>query len=361
LEQLTALATEIIGRFSTADLALLIINSLLLVFSKQILGLFSHADSEQLTTRLHIFRAINLLILLVVLFYNLFLPLAEHSWVTRALVSLLVLYLGYLGFHIIDYLIKKRFGKEREVNGNTIVGETYNSRVLSLIAAISLFIVVLISVVRILGFESLLEAGGVIGFVGVFLALTQGSWAPDIISGLIILNSRIIKEGDVVELVENGGTIGTVFKTKVFHTEVLNLANNHRIMLQNSRLRQMTIHNLSKFASARGLREEMRFNISYDESEGRVKELFDQAFAEAVQDADIPIEEQYPVEVRATDAGDYAVQWTIYYYTKDVKNLLRTRQLFLAIILKHAAEKGVSLATPMQVSGLTSIPSAPPP
>jgi hypothetical protein len=46
------------------------------------------------------------------------------------------------------------------------------------------------------------------------------------------------------------------------------------------------------------------------------------------------------------------VQWTIYYYTKDVKNLLRTRQLFLAIILKHAADKGVSLATPMQVTGL---------
>ncbi len=353
MQSIVETMAELFALFSTVDLSLIVMNTFLLIFSRQILERFSHNGANQSGRRLHIFRAANLLVLLFILFHNLFLPLAEHSWVTRVLVSLLVLYLGYLGFHIVDYLIKKRFGREREVSGSKVVSETYNSRVLSLIGAVSIFIVVLISVVRILGFDSLLEAGGVIGFVGVFLALTQGSWAPDIISGLIILNSRLIEEGDVIELCEDGGLIGTVFKTKVFHTEILNLVNNHRIMLQNSRLRGMTIHNLSKFASARGLREELRFNIGYAVGEGLVRELFQAAYEEAVQNSDIPVEEQYPVEVRAAEAGDYAVQWSVFYYTKDVKSLLSTRHYFMATILRHAEEREISLATPVLLEGST--------
>ena len=63
-----------------------------------------------------------------------------------------------------------------------------------------MFVMGLIACVRILGFDSLLEAGGLLGVMGVFLALTQASWAPDIISGLVILNSRMVEEGDVLQL-----------------------------------------------------------------------------------------------------------------------------------------------------------------
>lgn len=342
--------SEWFSHFSFLDWVLLVANGLLLLFSRGLLERIfpDTGDGARFAGRLHIFRAANLLVLLLVLFYNLFPPLADRFWVTRLLSTVLIGYLGYLGFHVTNYLIKKRFGREREVNGVPVISETYNSRVLSLITAVFLFIVCLITIVRVLGFESLLEAGGVIGFVGVFLALTQSSWAPDIISGLVILNSRLFEEGDVIEVNDNGRVIGVVFKTKVFHTEVLNLVNNHRIMLQNSRLRALTIHNLSKFASAKGLREELRFKIGYEVDEARVRELFLAAFDEAVQDADILLEAQYPIEIRAKNSGDFAVEWSVYYYTKEVKHLLRTRQLFLAVILRHGMEKGVSLATPMR-------------
>ncbi|MES9912020.1 MAG: mechanosensitive ion channel family protein [Candidatus Sedimenticola sp. 4PFRAG1] len=333
---------------SPVDMALVIVNGLLLVFSRPIVSRFSHAEGEgsAQSKRLHIFRAINLLMLLFVVFINLR-HLADHSWATKGIIALLVIYLGYLFFHISDYLIKKRFGREREMNGTVSIAETYNSRLLSLISAVFIFTVCLISIVRILGFDSLLEAGGVIGFIGVFLALTQGSWAPDIISGLIILNSRLVEEGDVVEFNDGSKVIGVVFKTKVFHTEILNLVNNHRIMLQNSRLRQQTLHNLSKFASAKGLRERLQFKIGYDVPETKVRELFDAAFSIAAEDADIAVEPHPQVEVLAADAGDYAVLWSVYYYTKDVRHMLRTRQLFLGLILAQSAEMDVSLATPV--------------
>ncbi|MCP3662827.1 MAG: mechanosensitive ion channel family protein [Gammaproteobacteria bacterium] len=330
------------------DFILLVINSLLLIFASPIIRALSHGETDtSKSKRLGIFRTANLLILLLVLFYNFFIPLAAHSWVTRLLATLLVLYLSYLGAHLFNYFIKKRFGRPRDNGtGERVIAETYNSRLLSLVSSIVLFIVALISTVQILGFDNLLHAGGVIGFVGVLLALTQASWAPDIISGLIILNSKLMDEGDVIEIHDGQPIIGSVFKTKIFHTEILDLATNNRIMIQNARLRQMTLNNLSKFASARGLRQELRFKIGYEVTEEQVNHLFQVAYEEAAIDTDSGITNQYPLEVRAVDAGDFAVEWSVFFYTKEVRRLLRTRQLFLGLILRQATIQDVSLATP---------------
>ncbi len=348
MEALFEMMQQGLARLSLGDLALLSINTLFLLFSAPI---FNHLDPAEKNgnvrrPHLHLFRAVNLLLLLLVLFSN-FLP-EQGGWISRSLAVCLVGYLAFLGYHLLDRMITKRFGKAKEQDGQVSYTDTYTSRVLSLIAAVFVVIVVLISVVRILGFESLLEAGGVIGFIGVLLALTQGAWAPDIISGLIILNSRLLEEGDVVEFRDGGETIfGIVFKTKVFHTELLDLADNHRIMIPNTRLRALTINNLSKFASARGLREELRFNIGYEVSESKVRALFQAVFDAAIKDSDIPIEPSHPPQTRAAEAGDYAILWSLFYHTKDVRNLLRTRQLLRALVIRLAAERGVSLATPL--------------
>ena len=152
--------------------------------------------------------------------------------------------------------------------------------------------------------------------------------------------------GDVIEFNDGHSSLGVIYKTKVFHTEILNLVNNHRIMIKNSRLREHTIHNLSKFASAKGLREKLGFKIGYDTSIQKVKTMFNAAYATAKLDADICIEHQYPLEIGIDSAGDFAVEWVIYYYTKEVRQLLRTRQSFIKLILKTAQEYNISLATP---------------
>lgn len=349
MDELLQYAGTWLQGFSNVELTLMAANVVLLLFSRPLLQyLSSKSDSsDAFRGKLHIFRAANLLVLSLVVFNSLILPIASHSWMTRLLAALLVAFLAYLSAHVANYLIKRRFGRQREINGEKIWSETYNVRVLSLLSAILLFVVALIAVVRILGLDSLLEAGGVIGFVGVLLALTQSSWAPDIISGLVILNSRLIEEGDVIEVGDGESVLGVVYKTKIFHTEVLNLVNNHRIMFSNAGLRGMVIHNLSKFASAKGLREALVFKIGYEVSEARVHEMFDKAFERATQKVGVCVEFKYEPEVRVTDAGDYAVEWTVYYYTKDVRYLLRTRQLLRALIIKTAAEEGISLATPL--------------
>lgn len=230
-----------------------------------------------------------------------------------------------------------------------MVSVSYNSRALNLLSAIFFSIAALISVVQIFDFESLLEAGGVIGFVGIFLALTQAAWAPDIISGLIILNSRLVEEGDVIEVeADKGDIVGVVFKTKMFHTEILDLVSNHRLMIKNARLREYTIHNLSKFASARGLRDMVTFNIGYEVEPDDVRAMFLHAFETAKEDDDVAIREQYPLEIHIADTGDHAIEWVVYYYLKEIKQLVATRQRFREVVLTEANKYGISLATPLR-------------
>jgi len=201
--------------------------------------------------------------------------------------------------------------------------------------------------VQVLEFDSLLQAGGVIGVIGVFLALTQNAWAPDIISGLIFLNSGMIEEGDVIELDDNGTFIGVVYKTKMFHTEILNLVNNHRVMFKNSRLREFTIQNLSKFASPKGLREKLSFHISYDVPGKKVRQMFTAAEKNIINNCDMRFMDENVLEVGIENTGDHAIEWAVYYYTKDVKALIKNRQKIRECILNTAMEFDISLATPI--------------
>jgi len=173
----------------------------------------------------------------------------------------------------------------------------------------------------------------------------QRDW---IISGLIILNSRLVDEGDVIELHDGEKIMSVVFKTKIFHTELLNLVNNHRVMIQNARLRGMTIANLSRFASARGLRENLRFKVGYDVSEAQIEELFKNVFERANKEQEIPMEYQYPLQVAVMNTGDFAVEWGVYYYLKEVKKLLPVRQQLLALTLQESSKLNISLATPLR-------------
>ncbi len=325
---------------------------LVLLFSRPLLQLiFSDRDEKRFRGRLNLFRLACLMALVILLVRAVVHPAAESLWFTRLFGVLLIVYVAYLVFYVASRLILRRYGRERQRDEETVYVETYNSRLLTIVAGALIGVVALVAVIRVLGFTTWLEAGGVLGVLGVMLALTQGSWVPDLVSGLVILNSRLVEEGDVVQLGERKDEVLMVFRTRVFFTEFLHLANNHRILIQNSRLRGMTVQNLSRFASARGLREALTIKVSYDVTEEQVQKLFEQVMAEAVGDPDVPVEEKYEAEIRPVNGGDYAVEWACFYYTKDARSLLRTRQLMLALVLRAAREQGISLATPLLVNG----------
>lgn len=334
--------------YSSIELMLMAVSVLLLILSRPLLTLiFSVSDEKRFRGRLNLFRLACVMALITLLSRGIAHLETERFWFTRLMGVLLVIYLAYLLFYILSRMILRRFGRERQRDGESVYVETYSSRLLAVIASMVIIVVALVAIIRILGFSSWLEAGGVLGVLGVMLALTQGSWVPDLVGGLVILNSRLLEEGDVVQIGDDPNGMSMVFRTKLFFTEFLHLANNHRILIQNSRLRGMTVHNLSRFASAKGLRESITIKVSYEVTEKQVKTLFEKVMEEAVSDEAIAVEEKYEPEIRAVNAGDYAVEWSCFYYTKEARQLLKTRQLMLALLLRVAREQGISLATPV--------------
>lgn len=327
---------------------LLIGNIVLLIFSRQIVSILSHrnvSNGYNSGLRVNAFRAINLLVIAAIILKSFFWGAEEYTWYQKLLGTVLIAYTSLLGSQTTHYLLLKRFGKPHEVADKTVISETYTSRMLGIVSVLMIIIIAIISIIHILGFTTLLEATGVIGFFGVMLALTQASWAPDIISGLIILNSGLVEDGDVIEF-NQGKNVGSIYKTRLFYTEVLELRNNHRIMISNSQLRNMPLHNLSKFASAKGLRECLKFKIGYSVPQKKIRECFMQAFEKSAQDKSIHIETQHPLEIQILEAGDDAIEWGIYYYTKKVRKIIPTRNCFRQLIIDEAMERGIDFSTP---------------
>ena len=303
------------------------------------------SNDEGLLRRVSMMRLLNFLIIVAVLAKASFLD--DSAWIVKAIQSLIVVYFTVLITQIINYFVRRRFGRINQLSNRVQISDTYSSRGLSLIVAIFMGMIAIISCLRLLGLDSLLEAGGALGIIGLILAMTQAAWAPDIISGLIILNSRFCADGDVIHFNMDGKeTTASIFKTKLFHTECLDLANNHRVMIRNAKLRDYGIQNLSRFASARGLRECLLFNIDYKHTEAEVRGMMNRAFAK-IDHEHSAREEQHELEILFSDTGDYAVTWSVHYYIKDVKNLLKIRHLFRSYILDESIKSGISLATPI--------------
>jgi len=327
------------------------VNLLLMLFARLILKRVYNQPEKvsNFSRKVMIFRALNLLIILAYGYFKYFQNPSNKSFLIKVIGVLAIVYFAYLAMHIAHGFLVRFYGKKREVNNEISYLSSYQTRILSIFSSIFIGVIALIGVIRLLGFDSVLEAGGVIGLIGVFLALTSSIWAPDIFHGLIILNSDMLSEGDIVQFQDNELFYGRVHKTKVFHTVILSIPTNHRVMIRNAKLREFTIHNLSKFASARGLRECLTFKISYDTKIEQVKTLFQRVYDTAKLDDSIFIEEQYDLEFGVKDTGDHAVEWVFYYHTKEVEKLLLTRQRLLLLMLETSNEMGISLSTPITI------------
>lgn len=344
--------SEFLSHFSAIHYLVIAVNLLLMLLAKPlILKTGGKLSDRQIVFRVNMLRVLNLAILTVVCYNAIYSSSGEvgqgEQGIAVKLISILVvLYLGYLASNIASYVMRLQYGKVNKNSDEVRISETYHSRMLSLVLSTFISIVALIAIIRIAGFNSLLEAGGVIGFVGVFLALTQQAWAPDIISGLVLLNSEMLSEGDLIELGDTDPLLARVFKTKIFHTVLIDIVNNHRIMVSNSKLREQTIHSLSKFASAKGLRERLTFKIGYDTSTGDVKAMLNAAFEKIASDDNNDIDDSHPLEIRVLNTGDHAVEWGIFYYIKDVSGIIAVRQRLFEEILETSREYGISLSTP---------------
>lgn len=186
----------------------LVLNLLLIIFAPYIVKRFLHKQEDENTQIffVNVIRGLNVLVISLLGHFRFYSEGQSGQGIGLKVISIFVIiYLSYLLVHLIGRFVRIRYGRPvQNVGASQRIADTYASRALTIFLSVFIGVMALISIIRVAGFSSLLEAGGVIGFIGVFLALTQSAWAPDIISGLVILNSKMFKERDVIRIVDAG-------------------------------------------------------------------------------------------------------------------------------------------------------------
>lgn len=360
------------------------LNIALFIFAKPLLNLVAPDDDNK--SKVKIFRALNVLVLLLH-FLDLILTGTNTSYRNYFLnlgYSLMIIYAGMLAYSFLGAVSKKRFGRERMLDNKTVYSETYSTRLVNLVLLVLIALTAIYALIMIWGANSLLETTGIFGILMAFLAFTSSVWAPDIISGLIILNSQSLEDGDVV-VIDGHKNEYVISRVTLIYVILYDIRNNHRTLMRNSLFTGQRVDNLSRVASTNGVRQALSYKIGYPQFTGHSDEraeqlktfrktidgMFTHAFEACIEREDVKINEAKPFEWALTNAGDYALEYTLWIYLERIPNTKitsRLRQHLMGTIYKVNEEvytasilEDIDLSTPDVISATISNPPAPQP
>jgi len=338
------------------------INILLLLFSSPIVSLFNTSSKNSLQRT--IFRSLNLLFLffhLLDIAFIIFHQDYQHVFSKMAWM-LVTIYFSVFLFSFLSYLSRKKFGIERKHDEKVSYVETYNSRLVNIFIVVGLSIISLYLIIDIWEFDSLLQTTGIFGITAAFLALTNQIWAPDMFYGLVILNSKMLEDGDVIQFGKDSDEY-IINKVTFIYTILLDVRNNHRTLIKNSKLVDSRVDNLSKKASTDGLRMKLAYKIGYPEKEAlpdfkkRICDMFEEVNAKALECKDIKINEKIPFEWYLHETADFALEFHLIYYIDTLPNtkvtrtvrayLLKTPNLLNEEVYNASMNHDIDLSTPI--------------
>ncbi len=345
------------------------LNITLFLLARPLLNLIAPDQNNE--SKIKIFRALNIFVLLL---HILDLVLSgtssnyRHYFINLGY-SLMVIYAGMIAFSFLGTLSKKRFGRERMVDQKKIYSETYSTRLVNLILLVIIVVTTIYALIMIWGANSLLETTGIFGLLMAFLAFTSSVWAPDIISGLIILNSESIEDGDVV-VIDGHANEYVISRVTLIYVILYDIRNNHRTLMRNSLFTSHRVDNLSRVASTKGVRQALTYKIGYPKFTGskddrasqlaEFKETIDKLFLGAEESCkendNVKINENAPFEWALTNAGDYALEYTLWIYLERIpstkitttlrKHLMGTINKVNEAVYTSSILENVDLSTP---------------
>ena len=353
-----------------AHASIFFINFALFVFATPILNIVE--SGRESDSKVKILRSLNILVMILQAIDIILLQASSdyQNYFIKAGLTLMAIYAGLIVYSISSYFLRKKFGSEKELDSKKIFVETYSSRLVDLLLLILTVITTIYCLIIIWGADSLLETTGIFGIIAAFLAFTSSIWAPDIISGLIILNTQMLEDGDVV-VIDGYKDEYIINKVTFFYIILYDIRNNHRTLIKNNRFIQSKIDNLSRIASTEGIRKKLVYNIGYpaitdmavDQREEALKQfknkidkVFSKTFDACCENNDIKINRNKQFEWALTTTGNYALEYTLWMYLERIpntkvtatirKHLMRTIYRVNEAVYSAAVVEGVDLSTP---------------
>lgn len=336
--------------------------NLVLMFSiKYIIGFFTKKKEQQ--GNIFTFRMINGFFIVLLALGHIFKNHQEVFYVM--FMTLLTLYVSVLVYELISYFILIRSGTKVKIEDTESKRENHNTRILSLLSLIFISFATLVILIKIWGFDSALETTGFIGMFVLFISLTAPIWGPDLISGILLLNTKFINDGDTIYFDDK---YYMVYKFGFFETVLMNIETNNRTFVKNSKLRSNAIQNKDKPASASGIRRPSTYTVGYRNDEDY------ETYFKKIEDAVAKIEEKFyeisktngyvndkvHLDYNVTNPGNHGIDITLAYYLNDISGYKSTKKLrevfnkpktnFHKTALIEFQKKGIYLDTPILIN-----------
>jgi small-conductance mechanosensitive channel len=331
---------EYAGIFNGHDYVIMALVVLMLIFARPLVRrLRPSKDARVVANRVTTLRIIGFC-LLVLYLGEMFIPhLSKQLSLTG-----LTLFLVYVIAHFLLVVIVKRYGRERELEGETYRTETYQSEIFSLLVVFLSMVASVLIIINIWGITDWLKATSVLGGLLIIAFSTKDVWAPDTIHGLILLNNGHVEPGKVVRVAEFD-LLGIAIQTSLSETVFRDLRNRHQIVVPNSKLRAAKIEVLSATGSS-GLLEFADFNLGYEIDPTTADEFFAAVWERACA-ADKYLNAEKNAAAKLVSAGDHALHWRLAYWVKNVYGLIDARYSINRAAYELARERHISLATPL--------------
>ena len=164
-------------------------------------------------------------------------------------------------------------------------------------------------------------------------------------------------------------------------TSLLSIKQNNRTILRNSQLIANKIDNLTRRGATEGVRQKLVYKVGYpellslapmerrkalDEFMQRIDKMFAAVAEEAGKNETLAINKSRPFEWFLTQTGDYALEFTLYYFLTQLpithiiekvrQHVIGTRNAINMLVYRHSILSGVDLATPLIISHANSPP-----
>jgi small-conductance mechanosensitive channel len=345
IEWITQLMSQL--PFHLLDYVVISFNLFIFLFAAFIIKNSPKAASDSTArNRILALRVINLTLFFIYVFagameYLFDVGFSHLQQISQTGLTILV---SYIVMHYVQGWIVYRFGKEKDIDGEKIRGESYASEIIGLIALVLIGSIALLVIINIWDLNDWLQATSVLGGIILILFASKDYFLGDLINGLVMHYNRSVEAGSVIR-VKEFDLIGVVLQITLSQTIIRDLVQKHEVTIPNSKLRNATVETISN-CGKNGFRDFLDFKIGYDQTAERVQSFLGCVFI-AAANTEAGINQDAKPSIVVVENGDHAVTWRLFYFVKNPYRILNARNTIQTIAFELSQAQKIGLNTPV--------------
>jgi len=344
---------NIIDSFGLLDVLVISINLALFLFAGTLLNrIQGRSNRQNKKPRMLTLRSLSFMLLILYLLAmlpgitfgleNCSQESCNNEIINKLTETGLTLIISYILMLLAHLFVIKRFGREREVQGEVIHYETYQSRLISIVILVIVTAFLLLTILSVWELESWMRQTSVLGGLAIVIFFTKDLWLPDNINGLILLYKTDVVPGSVIR-VRKLNLLAITLRTSLIETAFRDLVHGQRIIIPNSMFRNQVIEVINR---SDNIKDYVEFNISYDADMDNVKAFLQQVFVDACE-LEAGINTDAAPRINVVETGDHAVTWRLTYALENPYRLRKAQMAVSEAALACSPDFDIGLNTPL--------------